>query len=288
MTTRRAVAAVALALGAAAVAVAAASAIATARFRERYEAEKAALLRRGRAGGAAAAPAPAREPLPRPVQRYLELARPGPAAAVAVLEQRGALRTAPDGPWLPFVAEQAYSMDPPGFVWHARAELAPLVHLVARDAFVDGRGHMLVRVLGLVTVADARGPELDRGAALRYWGEVISFPERVLDPRVRWEALDDRRARMLVEHDGLELAGVVEFGEDGLPAAFLADRFREVGGESVLTPWSGHFREWKELDGRRYPTRWEAVWHLPEGDFSAVAMEILRVRSEGARPEGAP
>lgn len=264
------------------LAVAAASAVGTARFRERYEAEKADLLRRGRAARPGAAAPPPLDPLPPPVRRYVERMRDAgvPAARVASLRQRGRLRTAADQPWMPFVSEQVYSMEPPGFVWLARAELAPLVHMVARDAFVDGRGHMLVRVLGLVTVADGRGPEIDRGAGLRYWGEILVFPEQALDPRLRWEPLDDHRARVTVEQDGLTLVADVEFDADGLPVAVVADRFRDVGGEGVLTRWSGHFRDWKELGGRPFPSAWESVWHLPEGELSVVQMEILAVETE--------
>jgi hypothetical protein len=264
------------------LAIAVASAIATARFRERYEAEKADLLRRGRGGSPGDAVPAARDPLPPPVVRYVERMRAAhvPAAKVAILRQRGGLRTAVDRPWMPFVAEQVYSMEPPAFVWLARAEIAPFVHLVARDAFVGGRGHMLVRLLGLLTVADARGAQIDRGAALRYWGEVLAFPERVLDPRLRWEPMDDRHARVTIEQDGLKLVAAVEFDADDLPVAVVAERFRDVGGEGVLTRWSGHFRAWKEIDGRPFPSRWESVWHLPEGEFSAVQMEILAVETE--------
>lgn len=278
---RKALVAAGGALVALLLAVAAASAAGTARFRARYEVERDDLLRRGRASPAVVAPA-ARDPLPAPVRRYLDRMRAAgvQAAKVALLRQRGELRTAAEGPWMPFTSEQAYAMEPPGFVWLARAELAPFVHLVARDAFVDGRGHMLVRLLGLVTVADGRGPEIDQGAALRYWGEILAFPERALDPRVRWEPLDERRARMTIQREGPALVAEVEFDEDGLPATFTADRYREVGGEAAPVRWSGRLREWRELDGRPFPTRWEAIWHLPEGDLSVVRMEILSVATE--------
>jgi hypothetical protein len=76
---------------------------------------------------------------------------------------------------MPFEAEQVYSTEPPGFIWLAKARVAPPVHLMARDKFVDGKGNMLIRMLGLVTVADGRGPEMDQGAGLRYWSEVIAL-----------------------------------------------------------------------------------------------------------------
>lgn len=279
---RRVLAVAAAALVALALALAIGARIGSARFRARFEAEKGALLARGRAAPPRRVDPSAVAALPAPVRRYVEVAGAAgrPAPRVALLTQRGELRAAPDRPWMPFESEQAYAFEPPGFVWLAEARLAPGVRMLARDAFVDGRGNMLVRLLGAFTVADAKGPELDQGAGLRHWGEILSFPEAVLDPRLRWEPIDDGRARVRVDPDGLRLEAVLEFGADGLPVAFHAQRFRDVNGVGVLTPWSGRFTEWKDFGGRRFPSRWEAIWHLEGGDFVAVRMEILSVRTE--------
>jgi uncharacterized protein DUF6544 len=75
------------------------------------------------------------------------------------------------------------------------------------------------------------------------------------------------------------MSAVVEFDGGGFPVAVHADRYREVNGTPVLTPWSGHSRDWKVMEGRPFPTTWESVWHLPEGDFVAVRMQILSVHA---------
>jgi hypothetical protein len=181
---------------------------------------------------------------------------------------------------MPFEAEQAYSFDPPGFVWRARADVAPLVHMMARDRFVDGRGNMRITVEGALTVADVVGPEIDQGAGLRHWGEVLAFPEVVLHPALRWEPIDERRARMTVRQGALEMSGVVEFDAEGHPSATHAQRFRDVNGTGVLTPWSGLSTGWKTIDGRLFPSHWESVWHLPEGDLVAVKMDVVAVSTE--------
>jgi hypothetical protein len=158
--------------------------------------------------------------------------------------------------------------------------VAPLVHVLARDKFVDGRGNMLVSLLGLVTIADARGPEMDLGAGLRYWGEVVAFPETVRSRFLHWEPLTEREARLTIRQDGLKMTAVVEFDDEGLPVATHAHRYRDVDGRPVLTAWSGHSRDWRRIDGRLFPTSWESVWHLPEGDLTAVRIEILDLRTE--------
>lgn len=259
------------------------SAVATRRFRTRYERDKAHLVARARSAAPHPLDVAAAARLPLPVRKYAEAARSfaKPFLKVAVLRQKGGIRTAATKPWRPFESEQVYSLEPPGFLWLARARAAPFVSMLARDEFVGGKGNMLIRLLGAFTVVDARGSEIDQGAGLRYWGEIICFPEAALGPALRWEPIDDARARFSVAGWGPAVSAVVDFDASGFPVATHAERYRDVGGgKAVLTPWSGYSREWKAIDGRMFPTRWESVWHLPEGDFPAVRMEILRVRTE--------
>ncbi|HZH76545.1 MAG TPA: DUF6544 family protein [Archangium sp.] len=258
-----------------------ASTLAGRRFRARYETEKTALLQKARSTSPTSGAGSPVERLPPPVRRYLEVTRAEgkPSLTFALLRQRGGLRTAADKPWMPFESEQVYSMDPPGFLWFARAKVAPGVHMLARDKFVDMHGNMLITLEGLITLADGVGPAMDQGAALRFWGEALAFPEWVRSPCVRWEAMTETRARVRIEQGELKLEAVIDYDEQGLPVAMHAQRYRDVNGKAVLTPWTGHSREWRELDGRLFPTRWESVWHLPEGDFPAVRMEILHIET---------
>jgi hypothetical protein len=259
-----------------------ATAVGSQRMRTLYEGEKADLLQRGRSGPPVSVAAGVAARLPPPVRRYLDVTHSlgGPGIRTAILRQSGALRASADTAWMPFEAEQAYSLDPPGFVWRAKARVAPLIGMVARDRFVDGKGNMLIRLPGFITVADGRGPQMDQGAGLRYWGEVIAFPEMVADRHVHWESIDGQRAKMVVDQDGLTLTAVVVFDAQGLPSGFHAERYRDMNGTAVLTPWSGYFRDWQRIDGRLFPKHWESVWHTPQGDLSAVRMAILGLAVE--------
>lgn len=263
-------------------AIAATGALAARRMQRQYETEKAALLSRGRSGTPQPEGAAPLTTLPVPVQRYLEVTgrSTAPPPRVATLRQHGMLYSANDTPGMPFTAEQVYSSTPAGFVWFARATMAKVLPLYVRDRYVSGAGEMLVKLLGVLAVVNERGPELDQGAALRYWGEMLAFPEFVRDPRLRWEAIDDQRARLFIDDGPLQLEAVVEFANDGYLAAFHADRYRDVQGTGVLTPWSGHMRDWRLFGDRPFPSAWEAVWHLPEGDLIAVTMTITHVTVE--------
>ncbi len=252
------------------------------RFKREYTEEKEHVLQCAHSGPFRPAPRRAVDSLPQPVRKYLEVTGSvaKPALKLAIVKQRGMLRTAPDKPWMRFEGEQVYSFLRAEFIWMAQIRSAPLVRFMVRDRYIEGHGDMFVSLAGLKVLAEARGPEVDSSAGLRYWSEAICFPETVLDPRLRWEAMNARQARMRVRQWGKKTEAVVEFDERGLPSAVHGERYRETGGSFVLTPWSGLIGDWHVIDGRFFPTSLESVWRLPEGDFPAVRIEIAGIEAE--------
>jgi hypothetical protein len=232
------------------------------------------------------------EDLPGPVRRYLQKAVGGRTHAVRTVRLRhgGMLRPKLDGGWLPIRGEQYFRTDPPGFVWWGRVPVAPGLWIDARDRSVNGSGHMLVTLESSFTLADSDGPAIDQGALVRLFGEMAWFPTALLDERyVRWEAMDERRARASLRVGGHEVESVCEFGEDGLLARFLADRDRDVGGgRAERTPFSGACRDYREVEGMLVPHGMEAAWHvggerMPYARFLVEAIEFDPAGPYGAR-----
>lgn len=116
--------------------------------------------------------------LPDPVCRYLRAAiAPGtPLAAAARFRMHGQIKL---GRWLPFQAEELLAPHQ-GFHWAARA--AGVVS--GFDRYAGGQGQMRWRLLGLVPVMRADGPDLSRSAAGRVAGEAMWVPTALL-PRCR-------------------------------------------------------------------------------------------------------
>jgi hypothetical protein len=112
--------------------------------------------------------------LPEPVQRYLTYTGfVGKSFVRTVyLKQKGRIRTGPGRPWMPLDAEEYYSVDPPGFVWDGAMSVGPLPVARARDMYLNGKGHMLVKAAALFTVADASGDQMDQGPMMRYLSEM--------------------------------------------------------------------------------------------------------------------
>jgi hypothetical protein len=226
-----------------------------------------------------------RDTLPSPVRRYLEYALTDAAPMHdAHLWHRGTFRTAPGKNWLPIDGEQYFSVAAPGFIWNASVRPAPLVWIAARDSLVDGRGNMRVKLLSIVTIADASGPQIDQGARLRWLAESAWFPFAFAAPCVEWKPIDDSRAEARLIGDGLPVSAELTVDGEGRLTRLRAQRYRDVGGgRAVVTPWTGAYRQYREFHGVRIPTEVEVTWELDGGPFSYARFEVTSLEYNIAR-----
>lgn len=211
--------------------------------------------------------------LPEPVQRWLRYAGVvgTPRPVVVRLKQEGELRLGDKG-WIPFTAEQYYRLDPPGFIWEANATMSPLLTIVGRDSFVDGRGSIDMRLLGVVPVAKQSGPDLDRGALMRYLNEIMFFPAGAISPYITWERIDTSSARATLNDRGLSATATFVFDDQGRLTTMVAERYDgEVG---AVRPWSTPISAYGELGGMRVPIAGEAVYARETGDYPYIRIRI--------------
>jgi hypothetical protein len=226
--------------------------------------------------------------LPAPVRRYLAQALGSRARAVRTVRIRhgGTFRPKLTGRWLAIRGEEYLSAEPPGFVWRGRVRFAPGLWVDARDRSIHGAGSMLVLAESTVTIANGEGDELDQGALLRLLGELPWLPTAFLDERyVSWTGRDASRAQATLRVGGREVSGEFEFGEDGLPATFRADRHRDLGhGRSALTAWSGEYRDYREVAGLMVPHELSASWHLEGGRIPYARFRLEQLQLDVSAP----
>jgi len=212
--------------------------------------------------------------LPAPVARYFErvLPRDQPPASALRIRWAGEFQTQPDGGWVPFTAEQHFTVRPLGFVWDAEIQMLPLVPVRVRDGYRAGAGTMLGRIGGVLRVVDEGGtPEMAQSALARWLGEAVWFPTALLPGAagggVRWEAIDENTARATITDEEVSAAAEFRFAPTGEIIAMKALRYRDVDGTPVLTPFEGHYGEYARISGVLVPQRAEVAWLLPDGRF---------------------
>lgn len=210
-------------------------------------------------------------PLPEPARRWLRAAGVvgQPRTWSYRVRFRGEFRLRPDKPWLPCEAWQYTSAVEPARIYVMRIDMNPVLPMFGSDTYLRGRGRMLGKVLGLVTVADGTGPEFDIGELSTYLNDaVLLAPSSLLVPAVEWGVVDDRSFDVTIHDAGLTSRARVWLDADDQVVDFRTeDRYAALPGGVVRAPWSTPLTPWTDADGRAFPDAGRAVWHLDDGDY---------------------
>ncbi len=133
--------------------------------------------------------------LPPVARRYLEhaVAPATPLATAVRLSMRGTIKLRG---WVPFVAEEVLHRGR-GMVWRASTRLFGLP-VTGFDRLIDGHGEMRWRVLGVLPLLAASGPDVALSAEGRARCESIWLPSLLLGDGVEWtpDGADGARATL--------------------------------------------------------------------------------------------
>jgi hypothetical protein len=124
------------------------------------------------------------------------------------------------------------------------------------------------RLAALIAVVDQQDrPELNAGALQRYLAEAPWFPTALLPgPALTWEEIDSRTARATLTDRTTSVSVEFTFGAQGeIVRSFTPERFREVQGRYVPTPWGGTYHDYELVEGMQVPRHAAVSWQLPEG-----------------------
>lgn len=208
------------------------------------------------------------EQLPDPVARYFRFALKEGQSIVKTTKIKHTGKFNLNDKWIPFESTQHFSSNPPAFVWDADMRMNSLANVRIRDSYLDGKGSMHGEILSLVTIVDAHDkPRINEAALQRYLAEAVWFPTALLpSENLKWSAIDENRALATLTDSGTTVSLEFRFNEQGEnTGVFTPNRFREVNGEYVPTPWEARVWNYRERGGIMIPSEGEVEWHLPEG-----------------------
>lgn len=215
--------------------------------------------------------------VPDQVARYLRSSvTPGtPLWQSAHLAMRGRIRLKR---WTRFRGHELIAPSA-GFVWAVRA--GPIT---GYDRYANGDGEMRWKLLGLVPLMLAHGPDTTRSAAGRLAGEAVWLPTALLSGcDVRWTVYDDRNltahltvgSRVVDVRLGLDAQGQVT------TCAFERWGDPDQTGTYALYPFGMEATAHRTFGGVTIPSAGRAGWHYgtdrwDDGVFFEYAIDDLR------------
>lgn len=218
--------------------------------------------------------------LPPTARRYLThaIASGTPMAAAVRLRMHGEIRL---GRWFRFRAEEVIRWDR-GMIWRAVVRVHG-VPVRGFDRLVDGRAQLRWRLLGLVPLVAAAGPDVARSAAGRLAAESVWLPSALRGTAVSWTAPEAAHARATLPVPG-EIATLdLTIGDDGGLRRLALVRWGNPGGGPFRAlPFGGIVQEERTFGGYTIPSRLRIGWHI-DGDRFEDDGEFFRVTVDEAR-----
>jgi hypothetical protein len=146
---------------------------------------------------------------------------------------------------------------------------------------VAGHATMRVRALGAIPVVDASGPVMDRSEAVTQLNDLcVLAPGALVEPSVRWEAIDERSARAHYASGAAVVSAVLYFDNEGWLRSFVSDdrsRAAPDGKSFSRLRFSTPIGGYRAFGPYCVAAHGEARWQLPEGPFTYGEFELLDV-----------
>ena len=221
--------------------------------------------------------------LPEPAQRYFKfcIASGTPLTAAAEIEMHGELglgcKEKPG--YKPMVARQILA-PPFGFVWR--------VHVAAisgSDGATPDSSWTKFRLFGVLPVVRINGDTNHRRSAFgRFVAEGVFWTPAALLPGeyVRWEAIDDNSARVIVAFGEFEQAVELSVAEDGAPRSVVMQRWSNENPQKEFRyqPFGGVLSDFRQFGGFTLPTSVEGGNHIGTNDY----FPFYKARVSALRP----
>jgi hypothetical protein len=188
----------------------------------------------------------------------------------------GLFRLRGEGSWMPAEIWQYNSAIEVARIFHMRIDFARVLPMVGRDTYLGGKGIMQGKLLGLVTVAHADGPETDLSELSTYLNDaVLLAPSMLLRPNTSFAPVDDRSFDVTLVDAGRTVTARVLLDDQGRPVNFTTfDRYADLKTGLVRAEWTTPVEGWQPDDGRFIFTRAHAIWNMPQGPLDYVDFSL--------------
>lgn len=219
--------------------------------------------------------------LPYPVKKWLNQSGivGKPEILSAYLRQTGSMKMKPSQQnWTNLTAEQYFTIPTPGFVRNVDMQLFGFADIAGRDKYENGRGEMLIKLMGLIPLADA-GPDekINSGTLQRFLSETVWSPSAALSPYICWTAIDSLTAQATMTYKGVTGSGIFFFDDSGSFKKFVTMRYMGSGPEATLREWIITVNESKRMNGVLIPVKMAVTWGLEGGEWTWLRLEVTDV-----------
>jgi hypothetical protein len=218
-------------------------------------------------------------PLPAAVQRYIRLSGAVGQPQVQNFHARfhGQIRSGPDARWMSLTGEQYNFYDQPSRLFFMDASMFG-IPVQALHLFIGPSATMRVKLASVVTMVDAKGPEMNEAETVTLFNDLcVLAPGALIDRHIQWEQIDSLTVRASFTNLSHTIRAVLSFNDQGELTNFVAEgrgALTTDGKSFTKMRWSTPLSDYRTFGTHRLMTRGEGIWHAPAGEYAYLRFEL--------------
>lgn len=219
--------------------------------------------------------------LPEPVKKYIRYAGFVGKEKISnvFLKASGQIRSSEKSGWMQFTSEQYNFFESPFRAFYIRA-VKMGVPAVGLHLYKNETATMVIKLLNLFKVVDAKGPEMNQGETVTILNDMCFMaPGSLINKNITWETLDAGQVKATFTNGQITVSAILSFDEEGKLVNFLSfDRFETAGKTYTNLPWKTPVTEYKTVNGYRLPSKADVIYKHPEGDFCYLEFRLEEIK----------
>jgi Family of unknown function (DUF6544) len=194
-------------------------------------------------------------------------------------EFTGRIRSNEADDWMILKSEQYNFIDNPTRLFYIEAKKMGIpakgLHLYKKT-----KAFMSVKLLGLIKIVYADGPEMDQGETVTILNDMcIMAPSTLIDKNIHWEVIDSLQVKATLTNEHITISANLFFNKNGQLIDFVSyDRFETSDGKLFInSPWSTPIKDYKIFNGYNLPSFGAAIYKKDDGDFTYAEFNIQSI-----------
>jgi len=221
--------------------------------------------------------------LPEPIQKYFKncgYIGKEKIENIKIDYSNSFIRMSPEKKWIKIKYYQVNFTENPTRLVYITSRIFGLFPFEGRDKYQNGEGNMLIKLLKLFTVADAKGKEMDESALVTLLSDVLFMPSLAIQDKIEWDITDSNSVKAKFKDKGNEVSGIFIFNDNYEFIRFTTnDRFYMLKDGSYLKlKWTIEFNNYRDINGVKIPTDVKVIWHMDSGDFEYFKAKVIDIK----------
>jgi len=219
--------------------------------------------------------------LPEPVREYLRYT--GSVGKPKIVNFRlkfsGDMKRNPSAKWMNISSTQYNFFNEVARLFYIESSIFSIpfngLHSYTGDSAV-----MKIKVASLIQVVDAKGAKMNQSENVTLFNDMCLFaPSTLIDKKIKWKPIDPLTAEASFTYNNITIKAMLYFNNKGELINFVSDdRYLSSDGKTFTKyRWSTPVKEYKYSEGRKLVASAEALWNMPEGEFSYARFNLQEI-----------